>query len=504
MGPASEINAHTGFHSSSFCGLPSGSSIDYRVQVRHSDLDPAVYPGAQYFVQGHYVTTDDAAPFNPQNNANNNASHRKITISYTPQTTPPTTNGDTYNATITSGTRQQEPAIYAWKDVHPDVVITPAQVAGEGLFIVGARATDLQNGFWHYEYAVMNLNSDRSGGSFSVPLPDHVVIPPESIGFHDVNYHSGEIYNSADWTPTVTTEEIRWETVPYSSNVLANALRWSMMYNFRFNANVAPDATNVVLGLFKPGFPDQVTITTIGPTLAFIDCNQNNRPDHCDIDCGGLFCEAPCGESNDCNSNLIPDDCEQDCNENGLADPCDLPPLGTGEDCNGNTVPDECEEDCDEDGTPDDCELTLDTDGDGLVDCEDLCPETTPPGGCDLNPLVICRLNTGFCLYDYPRAQCRSLGGTPVCGDFSMLCHEMPPCPTSACREGCLIGDYDGDGDFDLYDVEGCMNCYSGASDAGGYIAPSAECSRLFDFDGDADVDFTDVEEVRVRLTGPE
>jgi hypothetical protein len=161
-------------------------------------------------------------------------------------------------------------AIRAWKDTDPSVRETDAQVPGEGLFILAAKVTDLGTGFFHYEYALQNLNSDRSGGSFAVPLPDGVII--ENVGFHDVDYHdgdgpSGQNWDGTDWPATVEVGKITWATTPYGIDPEANALRWSTLYNFRFDANIGPDDSTVTLGLFKPGIPSQIGIPTIGPSL---------------------------------------------------------------------------------------------------------------------------------------------------------------------------------------------------------------------------------------------
>ncbi|UCC28889.1 MAG: hypothetical protein JSU86_11885, partial [Phycisphaerales bacterium] len=86
-----------------------------------------------------------------------------------------------------------------------------------------------------------------------------------------------------------------------------------------------------------------------------------------ECDCGGVFQEW----SHDCNGNNVPDECEpeEDCNNNGVQDMCDLA-AGTSQDCNANEVPDDCE---------------LDTDGDGVIDECDGCPEDAgkvDPGQC--------------------------------------------------------------------------------------------------------------------------
>ncbi|MFQ5806119.1 MAG: choice-of-anchor W domain-containing protein [Phycisphaerae bacterium] len=77
-----------------------------------------------------------------------------------------------------------------------------------------------------------------------------------------------------------------------------------------------------------------------------------------------------------------------DCNGNGIADDLDIA-SGTSLDCNGNGVPDECDiaeatsADCDADGVPDECQT--DTDGDGVIDPCDDCPDDpnkSAPGTC--------------------------------------------------------------------------------------------------------------------------
>ncbi len=483
LGPKSEINAHTGYNPGPVpLTTPSSDARERRLQVYNDDLYPETNTGAKYFIEGHYVTPDDAAAGNDDNN-----------IAYKPVVVLQT--GDE-NFVLSDGgppAIAEEPAINAWAATDPSVVLADARVPGEGLFIVGAKSIELTNGFFRYEYAVFNMNSDRSARSFTVPLPDGASV--RNAGFHDVFYHSGEPYDGTDWSSEVTENAITWSTDPFEVNEDANALRWSTLYNFWFEVNVRPFETQITLGLFKPGVPDSFEFTTWGPTLETIDCNDNGIADTCDVSCDGLGCEFPnCGTSSDCNNNKIPDEvpCEDDCNENGIPDICDLDwetgaicvgcagPSGTGEDCNGNFVPDECDPDCDDDGTPDDCELVPDTDGDGVIDCDDLCPLTTPPGFCECDSRCCC--NAGqICFPGFSDDECVALGG-----DCEPLCQK------EKCRSGCLLGDFDGDGDVDLFDAGQFWSCYSGPSPDGGFVAPDDACLLSCDFDGDGDVDMED------------
>jgi len=45
---------------------------------------------------------------------------------------------------------------------------------------------------------------------------------------------------------------VTWTTTPYSQDSTANAIRWSTLYNFRFDADQPPQTVVATLGLFKP------------------------------------------------------------------------------------------------------------------------------------------------------------------------------------------------------------------------------------------------------------
>jgi hypothetical protein len=266
LGPRSGINAWTG----AFSALASttGDAVFERVQIPASDMSPVNFPGAQYFIDGVYVGTDDAQA----GNHNNNATYRRVTVSGTAMTL--------------QGTPQVgKPAIYAWRDhggganvVDASVTIQPVDVPNEGRFFVGHKVTDLGGGQWRYDYAIYNLCSDRAGGSFRVPIKAGVTVTPGSIGFKDINYHSGEIYSNTDWTITESGGEILWSSPQtFVQNPNSNALRWGTMYNFWFTADSGPEDTEVEMGLFKPHTPNSVSFTVSAPAgeLCVADFDEN-------------------------------------------------------------------------------------------------------------------------------------------------------------------------------------------------------------------------------------
>jgi len=239
------INPSTGVFSGSYTDpaapatLPT--SLRERVMVARADLDPALNPGALYVTECQYIHQQDAA----SNNATNNASYRMATVGATWSTT------QGFPITLTGTTLQQLPAIFAWQASAPaSVGVKSYDVIGDGRFLLGYSVINNGNGTWRYEYAIQNLNSERGGGSFSVPVPAGATIT--NIGFKSPTYFNGENYSTTPWTVSTADGAVTWTCEP-NTNANANALRWSSLYNFRFTANVPP-ATSlgaVTMGLWK-------------------------------------------------------------------------------------------------------------------------------------------------------------------------------------------------------------------------------------------------------------
>jgi len=247
LGPRSEVNAFTGYFLEP-PGSPSGDpTLAGRINVSATEIiaDPTRY---RYFVEGEYVAPDDAIA----GNGLNNASHREVLVSGTSLTT-------------TGPTEEGRPAIYAWQDIDPTVTVREVQVPGEGLFLVAYKAGDNGDGTWHYEYAVFNLNSHLSGASFSVPIASNSVV--SNTGFRDVSYHSGEPYDGADWAVDVNPGIgwLTWYTDSYATNPVANALRWSTMYNFRFDTDSPPQPAIATIGMYRDGGPPFVEVMVEAP-----------------------------------------------------------------------------------------------------------------------------------------------------------------------------------------------------------------------------------------------
>ena len=249
IAPRSAINAFTGYYDYPFFIYPSGpNSMRGKLQFNIEDIEPTLNADALYFLEGQYVSPDDAE----WGNQDNNASYRWIYWL------------SAQNPKHMSTTQVGDPAIFAWPIFDPEVDLRPLRVPEEGLLHVGVRVFDNEDGTWRYEYAIHNLNSDRSIDSFSIPLGDCVEV--SDIGFHDVNHASGEVIDGTDWAVDVSPTEIRWSTNTYDENEWANAIRWGSMYNFYFTANQPPSDVALTLGLFKPGNEPSVEHVAAAPT----------------------------------------------------------------------------------------------------------------------------------------------------------------------------------------------------------------------------------------------
>ena len=287
LGPRFDVKPISGVYSypwNPLVGTYSNTDvIARRLVVLDADVAPASNAGAEYYVDTCYITQDDAQ----WNNGKNNYSSRKLSGNV--QTAPAfgTTTfrrttaleqwaaekiagGDTgisisdllfheRSMNVTDKWRH-------WTTGQPDAALLPsAQWTTftsniQGRFVVASRTSANGDGTWNYDYMVMNVNSDRAGGSFQVRLPD---VAPTSIAFKAPLYHSGERTLNNTWQNNAgASGSMKWNvdstsksyTVPGMASSVTfnpNALMWGTMYSFQFKAPVAPTTGVARLGLFR-------------------------------------------------------------------------------------------------------------------------------------------------------------------------------------------------------------------------------------------------------------
>jgi hypothetical protein len=278
LGPRSDINPTTGVfpYPYTIAWQQTGNAIYKRTQVNNDDLNPAMNPGAIYLAEVQYVCTDENT--NGFNNTYNNVSWKQVTVG--------ALSGGGYNLSFTTGTTHtQQAAIQGWNSFDSNAKTVDHLVPNEGgKFIIGYTTTSLGGGQYRYEFAVYNMNSYRGAASFSVPVPMGAVVT--NVGFHDVNYHSGELFDNTDWSSTVGSTSVMWTSPQtFVQNPNTNALRWSTTYNFRFDCNVPPVKGDVSLGYFRTGSPSSSAISAAipRPCACLTDMNANGAIDAEDI-----------------------------------------------------------------------------------------------------------------------------------------------------------------------------------------------------------------------------
>ncbi|MDH3626193.1 MAG: hypothetical protein OEV00_05950 [Acidobacteriota bacterium] len=403
LGPRSEVNPHTGDYPypSATIGT-TGDVLFKRLQVHNDDLDPSMNPGAIYFVEGQYITPDDAAA----GKGNNNTSYREISVSGS--------NG-VYNIGFVSGkeTVREQGVVQGWADYTTGVKATDFNITDDGRVTAAATTVDVGGGRHEYIYMVYNQSSNRAVQSFWVDVPAGRTVT--NIQFHDVDSHSGEPYDLTDWVGVhdEVGGRVIWSTDMFAVNPNANAIRWGTAYSFSFEIDAAPSFKPISIGTFLPGVGSEFNASTWAPN----PCNDDGICDPAET------C-ANC--ANDC---IIDGPIVGFCGDN-ICEP------GIGEDCVS------CASDCNgvQSGNPGNRYCCGDGDGDTPIGCND--------GRCTGNGNTCGSTAVQFCC------------GDDTCDVTENSCNcavdcGLPPTVEVVCGDGL---DQDCDGDLDCADADCCVD----------------------------------------------
>ncbi|MGH9692803.1 MAG: hypothetical protein ACRD5Z_01575, partial [Bryobacteraceae bacterium] len=264
LGSRAWVNPFTGvFPSGTVARDHSGhneTGVSHRILVEGSDLQASANPGATYYAEAQYVTPQEytwCQSHPGECNMYNNASYRRFNV---------TTNSPTsFSFSPVGATVRMTPAIYAWTGATVNTI--EPDPGNDGRAYLAYKVTGPDNGVYHYDYALSNVNLDRSIQSFSVPLGCNVTV--SNPGFHaPLNApgvaHDGTPndagYSNAAWTATQSATDLNWSCETLAQNPNANAIRWGTLYNFRFDSTRPPQAANATVGFYKTGDPITVAI----------------------------------------------------------------------------------------------------------------------------------------------------------------------------------------------------------------------------------------------------
>jgi hypothetical protein len=224
-------------------GIPS-SLYANRMVVAESDMLPPLATGARYFFEYWYVVRDDQDIYNTMG-------YREI---------QPQKNGSSWSVSLVDNTPpganfKLGPLLNQWVDP----AAPPANAANEELATrlgrarVAVKATDLGDGTWRYEYAVMNfdyahaqidaahpsepnlkVDSNHGFDRFSVPVGAGVTVT--GLRFDDADVDAGN-----DWSASTADSAVTW-----SAPAGANSLDWGTMYHFEFVADAPPSSKGAI------------------------------------------------------------------------------------------------------------------------------------------------------------------------------------------------------------------------------------------------------------------
>jgi hypothetical protein len=268
IGSRAWVNPFTGF----FAQSPdpndhTGHNHDataHRILVDVDDLNTSLNTGASYFAEAEYIVPNEGTwcqSHPDQCNMYNNASYRQCSVTGINQP---------FSFNFVGNTVREQPAVMAWTGATVSAAIQP-DPGNDGIWFMAYKVTNPSAGVWHYEYALYNQNLDRAIQSFTVPLGPGVNIsnigfhmPPQHPGFSNDGTQGDAGYSSMPWDITQIGNSITWSTETLATNQNANAIRYGTLYNFRFDADQAPNTTDATVGFFKTGSPMNVEIQAPG------------------------------------------------------------------------------------------------------------------------------------------------------------------------------------------------------------------------------------------------
>ena len=236
FGPRHEINPWTGAFTYAGSHIDTTSRnhdpVQHRLAVRDADLDPDANDGARYFAELYTLSHDDT-------DHTNSLGWQEIDVSGSP--------GGTWDLDFRQVMGNQGPALDAWAG-GARAVIPDGELTEDGRCYLDLHVSENDNGTYRYEYALYNLDMNRSVSSLTIPVGAGVEI--SGIGFKAVE-SSDDGFNNEPWASVRNDAGVTWSTSPVAAHPDSNPLGWGNLYNFWFDANAAPSDGSVMLGVYR-------------------------------------------------------------------------------------------------------------------------------------------------------------------------------------------------------------------------------------------------------------
>ena len=225
-----------------------------RLKTHESQVDPAANVGATYMMDSWYIARQDINIYNSM-----------ATVTGTPH----------YQSSMWSFSGQSNfrlgAAIDRWVDPSnlPPNSMNSELAVNEGHAKLAVKATDLGNGTWRYDYAVMNFDFARAvTQSQAGHGPDPRVV--SNMGFDSLSipaggtigattFSNGTVDGANAWTASNANGSVIW-TAP-----TGGTLDWGTMYSYSIVSSSAPVAGTATLHVAQSGTPASYDIATLVP-----------------------------------------------------------------------------------------------------------------------------------------------------------------------------------------------------------------------------------------------
>jgi hypothetical protein len=210
-------------------------AVKNRVTIREAD----VQGGASGLIFQIQVLSEGE----PAGNRDNNIMSRTFNLSW---------NGSSWSAT-TSGSATYGSVLTRWAGAS---LSTGGNGNDDGRFLVAVKVTGPTDGLWHYDYAVQNIDNNRGGASFRVPVCTSArVLNPT---FRDIDTNALN-----DWTVSVGGGEIAFQATA------TNPHNWNTIYNFAFDSDAAPVAGTTTIDQARLG-PGAANVSVASQVPGFV------------------------------------------------------------------------------------------------------------------------------------------------------------------------------------------------------------------------------------------
>lgn len=193
-------------------------AVKNRITVRESEL----IAGATYYGQVQAVVQGE-----PVAARGNNLMSRQMSITGTGSSWTTSNVGNSLPGSV----------LAQWQGATFDLA---GNGSDDGRFGVAVKVTGPVNGMWHYEYAIHNIDNNRGGASFRIPLAPGAVV--QNAGFRDLDTDPLN-----DWTTSQTATELSFLATS------ANPLEWNTIYNCWFDCSIEPGAGSMTIDQARIG-----------------------------------------------------------------------------------------------------------------------------------------------------------------------------------------------------------------------------------------------------------